>query len=81
MSTKLSISVTDVHARLIEDAVASGQYASASEVVRDAMRRWSDDARLVKLWDEGIASGRAAKQLSIDDIKAEARRRVKRSAK
>lgn len=81
MTTKLSISFTEAHASFIEDAVKSGHYGSASEVVRAAMRNMIPDASLVRLWDEGIASGRASPDLSIDEIKAEARRRLKRRAK
>jgi antitoxin ParD1/3/4 len=81
MPAKLSISVTDTHAKLIEAAVESGQFASASEVVRAALRTWTSEARLGVLWDEGIASGRADPQLTIDQIKAEAKRRVKRRGK
>ena len=34
----VTISLTDQHAELVEAAVASGDYASASEVVRAALR-------------------------------------------
>jgi len=78
MTVKLSISVTDAHAKMIEDAVASGQYASASEVVRSALRGWTHAERLGELWDEGVASGTAEPQRSMDEIKAEARRRSRR---
>ena len=81
MPAKLSISVTDAHAKLIEEAVESGQFASASEVVRAALRTWTSEARLGALWDEGIASGRADPQLTMEQIKAEAKRRVKRRSK
>ena len=81
MTTKLSISVTDAHAQMIEKAVESGQFASASEVVRTALRKWATDEQLGRLWDEGIASGRAARQLSLDEIKAEGKARLKRRAK
>jgi antitoxin ParD1/3/4 len=37
---RLSITLTGDMARRIEDAVASGRYASASEVIRDALREW-----------------------------------------
>jgi len=37
---KLSISLSSDMARSIKDAVDSGEYATASEVVRDAMRVW-----------------------------------------
>lgn len=76
MTTKLSISFTDAHAQLIEKAVESGQFASASEVVRTALRKWATDEELGRLWDEGIASGFMAPEKTMKDIKAEARRRV-----
>lgn len=37
---KLSIALTEELARDIEAAVASGDYSTASEVVRDALRYW-----------------------------------------
>ncbi len=75
MTTKLSISFTDAHAQLIEKAVESGQFASASEVVRTALRKWATDEELGRLWDKGIASGFMDPSVTMDDIKAEARRR------
>ncbi len=81
MTTKLSISFTDAHAQLIERAVESGQFASASEVVRTALRKWATDEELGRLWDEGIASGFLEKPLTMSDIKAEAKARLKRRAK
>ncbi len=71
---KMSISLTSEHARLIEQAVQSGDYASSSEVVREALREWKGRRLLGRLWDEGLASGRADPAETIDDIKAEARR-------
>ncbi|RYZ14626.1 MAG: type II toxin-antitoxin system ParD family antitoxin [Alphaproteobacteria bacterium] len=81
MTTKLSISFTDTHAQLIEKAVESGQFASASEVVRTATRKWATDEELGRLWDEGLATGFLAKQRTMSEIKAEAKARPKRSAK
>lgn len=81
MTTKLSISFTDAHAQLIEKAVESGQFASASEVVRTALRKWATDEELGRLWDEGVASGVPAKQLTMSDIKTEAKARLKMRAK
>lgn len=75
MTTKLSISVTDAHAQMIEKAVESGQFASASEVVRTALRKWATDEQLGRLWDKGIASGFMEPGKTMADIKAEARRR------
>ncbi len=55
MTVKLSISFTDAHARMIGDAVASGQYASASEVVREALRQ--RDRAIDAAIADGVASG------------------------
>ena len=77
MGEKISISLTSEHASLIQDAVASGDYASSSEVVREALRDWRAKRLLGQLWDEGIASGRADPDETIDDIKREARRQSK----
>jgi antitoxin ParD1/3/4 len=65
---KLSVALTEELARDIEAAVASGDYSTASEVVRDALRTWKQaraerDAtirRLERLWEEGLASGPVA---------------------
>jgi antitoxin ParD1/3/4 len=62
---KLSIALTEELARDVEAAVASGDYSTASEVVRDALRAWKRERgdrdaairRLKELWDEGVASG------------------------
>jgi antitoxin ParD1/3/4 len=62
---KLSIALTEELARDIEKAVASGDYSTVSEVVRDALRAWKRERadreaairRLKQLWDEGLASG------------------------
>ncbi len=62
---KLSIAVTREQARDIQAAIASGDYSTTSEVVRDALRAWKqqrtdrDSAmrRLKHLWEEGVASG------------------------
>ena len=76
MTEKLSISVTDEQARLINDAVASGDYASSSEVIREALRHWKANRLLGQLWDEGIASGSDTFHEPIEAIKADARRRT-----
>jgi antitoxin ParD1/3/4 len=72
---KISISLTSDQARLIEQAVGSGDYASSSEVVREALREWKAKRLLGRFWDEGITSGDATSE-SIEDIKAEARKGV-----
>ncbi len=43
---KLSIALPPKMANLLREAVASGEYASASEVVRDALREWKREREL-----------------------------------
>jgi antitoxin ParD1/3/4 len=59
---KLSIALTEELAQDIEAAVASGDYSTASEVVRDALRGWKREReawiqRVRELVEEGLASG------------------------
>ncbi|HEY4191767.1 MAG TPA: type II toxin-antitoxin system ParD family antitoxin [Mesorhizobium sp.] len=64
---KRSISLSPELAAVVDDAVAAGEYASASEVVRDALRQWKDRRDLFgytleelrALVQEGIDSGPA----------------------
>jgi antitoxin ParD1/3/4 len=80
---KLSIALTPEFAADIRQAVATGEYASTSEVIRDALRAWKqvrrsravalDELRL--LWREGADSGQAA-PLNADDIKRRGRQRL-----
>jgi antitoxin ParD1/3/4 len=79
---KLSIALTNDLADLVREAVESGDYASTSEVVRDALREWKakrelrglDVEVLRRLWDEGRQSG-PARLGTADAIKSEARSR------
>lgn len=81
----MNVSLTAELERLIRDKVASGRYASTSEVVREALRllEQRDQAaaeRLMTLreaWAEGVASGPGG-ELSFEDIKRKARTRLKR---
>lgn len=65
---EVSVSLTTEIIAMLEDAVATGEYTSTSEVVRDALRTWKarrttdemDVEELRRLWKEGIASGRSA---------------------
>jgi antitoxin ParD1/3/4 len=62
---KRSITLSSELATAVDEAVATGEYASASEVVRDALRLWKERRDLFgytveelrALWDEGVASG------------------------
>lgn len=75
MTEKMSVSLTEEHARLVKDAVASGDYASSSEVIREALRDWKSKRLLGQLWDEGLAGGRSEPDEAIEDIKADGRHR------
>jgi antitoxin ParD1/3/4 len=67
MSTveKVSISLTEDMLAQVKAAVASGRYASASEVIREALREWAEQeqrrelkrAELRRLIQEGLDSG------------------------
>ncbi|MEA1649174.1 type II toxin-antitoxin system ParD family antitoxin [Nitrospirillum sp. BR 11164] len=80
---KLSIALTPELADAVKSAVASGDYASDSEVIREALREWKQrrapvlhgETELRRLWAEGLASG-AGRFDDIDAIKREARRRL-----
>ncbi len=62
---KRSVSLSPALAAVIDAAVASGEYGSASEVVRDALRGWKERRDLLgytieelqAAWKEGIESG------------------------
>lgn len=62
---KRSITLSQELATVVDDAVAAGEYASASEVIRDALRQWKERRdnfgytieELRVLVQEGIDSG------------------------
>lgn len=64
---KISVALTPEMATTMRRAVESGEYASASEVMREAMREWHARrtereqalVQLGRLWDEGAESGEA----------------------
>jgi antitoxin ParD1/3/4 len=80
--SKVSVAITPELAELVQAAVASGEYVSSSEVIREALREWklrramkqNEQDELRRLWAEGLASG-SGRFDSIEDIKREARRR------
>ena len=82
---KLSIALTPEIAALVREAVETGEYASSSEVVREALRDWKrkrslerqEMDELRRLWGEGLHSG-AGRFENMEAIKAEARRRFKK---
>lgn len=62
---KLSVAITPTIAEAMRKVVDDGEYASTSEIVREALEEWSirrTQRRLAvdeigRLWDEGRASG------------------------
>ena len=82
---KVSIALTGEQVAALKAAVDSGEYATTSEVVREAIRDWQlkrelrqeDILRLRRLWDEGKASGRPT-TLDAAALRREARRRLKK---
>lgn len=82
-AAKVSIALTPEMTDLLEQAVASGEYATGGEVIHEALREWKlrrapklqERNELRRLWAEGLASG-PGRFGSVDDIKREARRRL-----
>jgi antitoxin ParD1/3/4 len=79
---KLSLTLDADLAAQVDDAVASGAYASASEVVEEALLCWrerraleADPETLRRLWQEGLDSG-PAETLDLAEIKRAARARL-----
>jgi len=80
---KITIALTAEQAGFVRSAVESGQYASTSEAIREAVREWKERRDLLgytvedvrALVQEGLDSGPSSR-LSMADVKAEARRRL-----
>ena len=80
---KVSIALTPEMATVVRQAVESGDYASNSEIVREALRDWKlkralqqqEVEELRHLWQEGLHSG-PSRFAGMADLKAEARRRL-----
>ncbi|MEQ1508874.1 MAG: type II toxin-antitoxin system ParD family antitoxin [Sphingopyxis sp.] len=80
---KISIALTDEMLASVKNAVASGDYASSSEVIRHALRDWNVQrlreqeaiAEIRRLIAEADASGYEP-YTGMDEIKAEGRRRL-----
>jgi antitoxin ParD1/3/4 len=80
---KVSVALTAEQIAAIKAAVDTGEYATTSEIVREAIRDWQlkrqirqeDIDRLHRLWDEGKASG-PARPLDLESIKRRGRARA-----
>ncbi len=80
---KVSVALSSELVATVKEAVATGRYASASEVVREALREWhlrkplreAELERLRKAWQAGIESG-PSKPLDFDEVKRKGRERL-----
>jgi antitoxin ParD1/3/4 len=80
---KVSVALTPEMTELVQQAVASGEYASGSEVIREALREWKhrralnpeEQDELRRLWSEGLESG-TGRFGGIEEIKQAARSRL-----
>jgi len=83
---KRSVTLSEELAQTVDEAVAAGEYASASDVITDALRQWKERRDLFgysveelrRLVQEGIDSG-PGRYESMDEIIAEAHRRAERA--
>jgi antitoxin ParD1/3/4 len=85
---KVSVALTAEQVTALKAAVQTGEYATTSEIVREALRNWQfkrelrqeDIKRLRQLWDEGKASG-PAQPLDWGELRREARQRLAQTKK
>jgi len=81
---KISVALTGEQVSALKAAVETGEYATTSEVIREALREWQwkrelrgeEIARLRQSWQEGKASGPAG-PLDLDHTRDEARERLR----
>ena len=81
---KVSVALTAELAEEVREAVRKGEYASSSEVIREALRDWSFKreeraatiARFRRLCEEGLASGEPQPARSVEEIIAVGRKRL-----
>jgi antitoxin ParD1/3/4 len=80
---KISIALTSEQIGALKAAIETGEYATTSEIVREALRDWQfkrelrreDLLRLRQLWDQGKTS-ETATQIDFDNARQEARLRL-----
>lgn len=83
---KISVALTHQQMADVRAAIDSGEYATPTEILREAVRDWqakrkscqsdSDAQRLRQLWDEGKASGDGG-PVDFPALRREARSRLK----
>ena len=83
---KISVALTGEQIAALKAAVDAGEYATTSEIVREAIREWQfkrelrleDIRRLRQLWDEGKASG-PARPVDFGELRRAARQLLERA--
>jgi antitoxin ParD1/3/4 len=85
---KISVSLPEEMMTIMKDVVATGAYASTSEIVRDALRDWQEKQverdivikKYRKMVDDALESG-SLLDYSMDDIVQRGRERHKETYK
>lgn len=80
---KVSIALTGEQISDLKAAVNAGEYATTSEIVREAIRDWQfkrelrqeDRNHLRQMWDAGKASG-SVRTVDFEKVKREGRKRL-----
>ena len=80
---KISVALTHQQIADVRAAIETGEYATPSEIIREAVRDWQlkrqtrreDIQRLRQLWGEGKASGDGG-PVDFDQLRQEARSRL-----
>ncbi len=80
---RLSVALLGDQIEALREAVAAGEYATTSEIIREAVRDWQvkralrpdEIVHLRAMWDEGEASG-PAEPLDFAELRREARERL-----
>ena len=83
---KISVALPTDMLELVRKAVKAGDYATTSEVIREALREWKarretrDEAitELRRLWREGMDTG-GWRPFDTDEVRREGRRRLEAS--
>lgn len=84
---KVSVALTGQQLMTLKTAVDSGEYATTSEIIREALRDWQrkrelhgeDVQRLRQLWSEGKQSGSAV-AADLGKVRQKARQRLEKAA-
>ncbi|MDE1149648.1 MAG: type II toxin-antitoxin system ParD family antitoxin [Azospirillaceae bacterium] len=85
---KVSVALTGEQVASLRAAVDAGEYATTSEIVREAIRDWQfkremrqeDLKRLRQMWDDGKASG-PTEPFDVERMIAAARDRLKKTGR